>query len=301
MYNVALSVAACLRAGTRVDVAWPVGAEGLDIDPATDAVALTPGGGRIGGLLGGALDSHLTELAAGIPAKGRVAELTVSEVDASVAGLPHGGRVRCALVPADALPEALWPTLQAREPVCLALDVDGDEVVDATLYRAQDLEVAPEGIASLFEGSGSTVTTVDDRLVTLLRPVPQLVITGGGPIASAVADAARLLGWQVVTEPEPQMASGVIAGLSPLDSVLVIGHDVETSSRVLGAALESPVGYIGALGSQAMQQQRADWLAYRGITDLTRVHGPAGLDIGARAPQEVAVAILAEAIAAHRG
>jgi xanthine dehydrogenase accessory factor len=51
------------------------------------------------------------------------------------------------------------------------------------------------------------------------------------------------------------------------------------------------------LGSRRTQQARADWLAYRGITDLDRVHGPAGLDIGANTPPEIAVSILAEAMA----
>ena len=57
------------------------------------------------------------------------------------------------------------------------------------------------------------------------------------------------------------------------------------------------MGYIGALGSRRTQQARADWLAYRGVTDLERVHGPAGLDIGANTPAEIAVSILAEALA----
>ena len=63
------------------------------------------------------------------------------------------------------------------------------------------------------------------------------------------------------------------------------------------AALASEAGYVGALGSHSMQQSRADWLAYRDVVDLSRVHGPAGLDIGAKSPQEVAVAIAAQAIA----
>jgi xanthine dehydrogenase accessory factor len=65
--------------------------------------------------------------------------------------------------------------------------------------------------------------------------------------------------------------------------------------------LSSDVGYIGALGSRRTQQGRADWLAYRGITDLERIHGPAGLDIGAKTPAEIAVSILAEAIALKSG
>ena len=67
------------------------------------------------------------------------------------------------------------------------------------------------------------------------------------------------------------------------------------------AALDSPVGYIGSLGARRMQENRADWLAYRGVTDLTRVHGPAGIDIGADTPAEIAVSILAEAIAGRFG
>ncbi len=75
------------------------------------------------------------------------------------------------------------------------------------------------------------------------------------------------------------------------------GHDLELTGAGLIAALDSEVGYIGALGSRRLHETRRDWLAYRGVTDLTRVHAPAGLDIGADTPATIAVSILAEAIA----
>jgi xanthine dehydrogenase accessory factor len=301
MYNVALSVTACLRAGTRVDVAWPLTAEGLTFDPSIDALALTPGGGRVGGMFGGALDLQLSDLAQRQASTGRIVDLAVTDVDATVAGLPHGGQVRCALVPAEVMPDELWPLLLDRQPVCLVSTIAGDEFVATTVYLEPDIGAAPAAAAEAFRAGRSTVATAEDLLITALHPVPRLVITGGGPIADALADAASLLGWQVVVEPEPQSATGLMATMSPSDSVLIIGHDVESSSRVLAAALKSPVGYLGALGSRTMQRQRAEWLAYRDVTDLSRVHGPAGLDIGAQTPGEIAVAILAEAVAAHRG
>ena len=97
------------------------------------------------------------------------------------------------------------------------------------------------------------------------------------------------------------MATGLIAGLSRLDKLVVTSHDAELGGRALAAGLDSDVGYIGALGSRRTQQSRADWLAYRGITDLSRIHGPAGLDIGADTPAEIAVSIVAEALAVKKG
>src|SRR5690606_4917313 len=105
------------------------------------------------------------------------------------------------------------------------------------------------------------------------------------------------LGWQVQVATDADAAAGLIAGLAVLDNLVVVSHDLELAGPALAAALAGEVGYIGALGSRRTQQTRADWLAYRGITDLSRVHGPAGLDIGSRTPPEIAVAILAEALA----
>jgi len=128
-------------------------------------------------------------------------------------------------------------------------------------------------------------------------PTPRLVVAGGGPIAEALAAQGRLLAWKVSTNSRPEAVAGLAATLTELDAIVVLGHDVESSSRCLMAALASQAGYIGAVGSKAMQQSRADWLAYQDVTDLRRVHGPAGLDIQARNPAEVAVAIVAVIVA----
>ena len=80
-----------------------------------------------------------------------------------------------------------------------------------------------------------------------------------------------------------------------------MAHDLEIAGQALVAALSSDVGYIGALGSHRMQETRDEWLAYRGYVDLERIHGPAGLNIGAKTPAEIAVSILAEALGAKKG
>jgi xanthine dehydrogenase accessory factor len=294
VYEVALTVVACLRAGTHVDVAWAVAAEGLGPgvvpDPA-DAVALTPGGGRVGSLLGGALDAQLGELvAAGV--RRRVVDLVVSPVDALVAGVAPGARARVLLMPAEDLPPDLWERLLRREPVTLVARLAGEDVESVELVAPSEGD-APAA-AGRTEAAGDVVTT-------LLVPVPRIVVVGTGPIPTAVEAAAALLGWHVQTARDGATASGLVAGLAALDKVVVAAHDDDIAGPALQAALATDVGYIGAVGPRRVQQSRADWLAYRGVTDLSRVHGPAGLDIGAATPAEIAVSVLAEAVAVAAG
>jgi len=300
VYGIALTVAACLRAETRVHVAWVVGTEGLPPADPADALAITPGGGRVGSLLSGALDDQLVDRATQSGGHGRLMSLAVSDVDALVAGLPSGGVARCLIVPATELPADLWDLLLARQPVCLVTRLAGGEVAGTELVSADELATVSEDAAALVGRATSAAVVSADMVATALWPVPRLVIVGGGPLAGALADAAALLGWQIQTAGDAQTATGLIAGLASLDSVVVVGHDHELVGRALAAALGGDAGYIGAVGPSRVQQARADWLAYRGITEVERVHGiqgHAGLDIGARTPPEVAVAVLAQAMA----
>ncbi|MGI9197486.1 MAG: XdhC family protein [Candidatus Nanopelagicales bacterium] len=276
MYDVALSVAACARSGTRADVAWMVAPA-----PSDDALAFTPGGGRIGGLAGGAFDGLLADVAARQLPRGRHVRHRVTEIESPLCGLPVGTEVAFLVVPAEQFPAETWAWLLQREALAITAQLADDEVTE--------VRVAPAEAAG-----GPTVEVADDGITTYLRPVPRLVVAGKGPYADALVGQGGLLGWKVASEARPEMVVGLAASLSPLDAIVVMGHDVEASSRCLMAALDSDAGYIGALGSQAMQQSRADWLAYREVTDLERVHGPAGLNVGAQTPAEVAVSIVAE-------
>lgn len=300
MYEIAQMVKACLGAGTHVAVAWVVDAPSFEERGRAEALALTPGGGRVGAAMAGALDDQLSGLAnAGI--HGRLLDLQVSEMEALVAGLPAGGDARCVLLAASDLPAALWDMLTDRDPVCLVTRLSGDEVTGTELFTADTIDEAGEKAAEMFGNGASATAVVDDQIVTVLHPIPTLLVAGPGPIAAAIASAAQPLGWQIQAMANPSAAAAIAAQLCHLDKCVVLGHDIDLAGPVLEAALSSDAAYIGALGTDRTQQDRARWLADRGVTDLSRVHGPAGLDIGASDPAAIAISVLAEALAVSSG
>jgi xanthine dehydrogenase accessory factor len=270
------------------------------VDP-SEALALTPGGGRNGHVWGGAADDQVAQLAATV-GDGRLLSLEVGEFEAAVAGQAATGAGRAMVLPAGALPPDLWERLVRREPVCLVTDVDEDGLVLATrLVEADAIEAEDAEVVAAWSAGRSTAAVVEGRVVTVLRPVPTLVAAGPGPIGDAVARVAEVLGWRVQRAPDPGSAVPLVAGLTVLDSLVVTGHDDEVAGRILEAGLSSRVGYLGVVAPRARQEARLAWLTDRNIGGLERIHGPAGLDIGARTPGEVAVAVLAQAIACHRG
>ncbi len=299
MYDVALTVAACVRAGTRVDVAWLVSRDGPPVDP-SEALALTPGGGRTGHVWGGAADDQVVEQVAAV-GRGRLVGVEVGEYEAALAGQTATGSGRCLFLPASELPEVLWERLVDREAVCLVTDLDdGGLAVSTRLVEAEHVEAEDADVVAAWSRGRSTTHVAPRRVVTVLRPVPTLVAAGPGPVGDAVARLADVVGWRVHRAPESGSAIPLVVGLTLLDSVVVTGHDDEMAGRILEAALSSRAGYIGVVAPRARQEARQTWLNDRNVAGLERIHGPAGLDIGARTPGEVAAAVLAEAIACHR-
>jgi xanthine dehydrogenase accessory factor len=116
---------------------------------------------------------------------------------------------------------------------------------------------------------------------------PRVLVAGETPIARAIADVARAAGYDVVLEElEPQAS----------DAALVVASHGSDEEPLLARALEAGVGYVGLVASR---RRGAAVLAALDVDDALRaqVHTPAGLDIGARSPGEIALAILAELVA----
>ena len=152
------------------------------------------------------------------------------------------------------------------------------------------------------------------------NPAPRLIIIGAVHISQALAPMAAMAGYAVtVVDPRRAFATedrfpGVtlngewpdeaMVKLAPdvRTAVVTLTHDPKLDDPALSAALKSPSFYIGALGSKKTHAARLGRLTKAGFTDadLGRIHGPAGLDIGAKSPAEIAVSVLAQLTAARR-
>ena len=150
--------------------------------------------------------------------------------------------------------------------------------------------------------------------LTVYVPAPQLVITGAVHISQVLAPIAKLLGYDVtIVDPRTAFASVerfpdviVIAewpdqalpplGIDRYTAFVALTHDPKVDDPALIHALSRDCFYIGALGSRKTHARRVDRLKQQGLTeaDISRIHAPIGLDIGAVSPAEIAVAIMAQ-------
>lgn len=149
----------------------------------------------------------------------------------------------------------------------------------------------------------------------------RLILVGGDPIVLALLQMAPMFGIETVLlrprgpeasaalQPAPALYDrrGIAAALADLHidarcAIYTLSHDADTDHAVLSAALRSPAYCIGALGSRRKAQLRIDRLRADGHDEaaIARLRTPAGLDIGARTPQEIALSILGELIAERR-
>ncbi len=123
-------------------------------------------------------------------------------------------------------------------------------------------------------------------------PANRLVVVGGSPIARAIDQLARAAGYDA--------ALGAAADVGPLDGIaaVVVASHGSGEEAVLAAALEAGVPYVALVASPKRGRAvRAELPLAPELAD--QLHTPAGLDIGARTPMEIAISILAEMVAGH--
>jgi xanthine dehydrogenase accessory factor len=187
---------------------------------------------------------------------------------------------------------------------------------DQRLIKAADIAKDPLR-AVLAEGlrtgkSGMAEAPAGRVFLTVYVPAPQLVITGAVHISQALAPIGKMLGYDVtIVDPRTAFASPerfpdvkVIAewpdtALPPLNvdrytAFVALTHDPKIDDPALLHALSRDCFYIGALGSRKTHARRIDRLKEQTNSDLSRIHAPIGLDIGAVSPAEIAVAIMAQ-------
>ncbi|HET6562672.1 MAG TPA: XdhC family protein [Marmoricola sp.] len=128
----------------------------------------------------------------------------------------------------------------------------------------------------------------------------RLLVVGDGPVAEALVPMAELLGWAAATATTLPEVEAALPGCT---AVVVTSHDEDVDAVAIARALAEGPAYLGGMGSRRTQARRRQWLLDHGITEaqLAGVRGPAGLDIGADSPPEIALSILAELTATVRG
>jgi xanthine dehydrogenase accessory factor len=160
--------------------------------------------------------------------------------------------------------------------------------------------------------------------IEVFAPPPRMLIFGAVDFTAALVRVAKVLGYHVtVCDARPVFATParfpeadevvadwphrhlakVAERLSSRDAICVLTHDHKFDIPALMGALQTKVGYIGAMGSRSTQRGRVERLRAEGVDDdaIRRIMAPIGLDIGARSPEETAVSICAEIISMRAG
>ncbi|MFQ3665318.1 MAG: XdhC family protein, partial [Sphingomonadaceae bacterium] len=168
--------------------------------------------------------------------------------------------------------------------------------------------------------TGRTSEAGEGAFVRRYDPPLRLMLVGAVHIAQALVPMAQLLGYQpLVVDPRGTFAAGprfagtevdqrwpdeALADWKPdsASAVVALTHDPKLDDPALAAALRSPAFYIAALGSRKSHAARCDRLKALGFgeADIARIHGPAGLAIGAANPAEIALAIAAQMVERFR-
>lgn len=237
---------------------------------------------------------------------------------------------------------ALARAIRENEPVALVTQVQGPNPGSKLLVREDSYEgtLGDEGLdASVVEQAraaidmamtttrtfgpqGQLVGEDVEVFIQAFSQPPEMLVFGAVNLANAVVNIGKFLGYHVtlvdarrvfatrdrfpnadeivVQWPDEFLAEHPVTRRT---AICILTHDQKFDIPLLKIALDTPAGYIGAMGSRKTHQKRADALREEGVADekIDRIQAPLGLDIGAHTPEEVAVGIAGQIIAMRNG
>ncbi len=263
---------------------------------------------------------------------GGTVEVMVTPVAADAPGRP----VWAAALSSAARGEAMAVARVVRGPAellgrVLLVRPDGSYEGGPGGHAELDRTAAAEARALLDAGRTGTVRLSEDGthcpggltlLVESSVPPPRMIVFGAIDFATALVRAGKFLGHHVtVCDARPVFATR--ARFPEADDIVVdwphrylrntatdartvlcvLTHDAKFDVPLLKEALRMPAAFVGAMGSRRTHEDRDRRLREAGVTEreLARLRSPIGLDLGARTPEETALSIAAEIVAARRG
>jgi xanthine dehydrogenase accessory factor len=287
--------------GEKVAIATVVATRRSAPRPVGAKLAVSESGEIAGSVSGGCVESDVAERAQAIFAGGpaNLVHYGVSDSEAFEVGLSCGGEIDVWLEPADL---ALWRDVWAL------LDADGYGML---------LTNTGTGEKRLERGVVEPTGLRDDGVFAELVEGPlRVVVFGAAEAAEHLCAYGKELGWRTtVVDPRGALATPEripsasrlvkawpeeIEGLvDERTAVVTLSHEERLDIPAIAAALRSNARYIGAIGAKRTHERRRARLLEEGFTEdeIARIHGPAGLDLGGRAPAQVALAIAAEIVA----
>ncbi|MDP9794658.1 xanthine dehydrogenase accessory factor [Catenuloplanes nepalensis] len=334
MRDIAAGLAEWRAAGLRFAIATVVSTWRSAPRPPGAAMAVAETGEVIGSVSGGCVEAAVYELARTVLENGSpvLATYGVADDDAFAVGLTCGGTIEVLVQPDTGLPDHVLSAVCQGRAVATASMLERGEGLGRRIHvpAEADLDgfdrvVADQAAGMLAAGATGVVALgAQGRRVFVqsFAPPPRMIVFGAVDFAAAVARIGKFLGYHVtvcdarpvfttrrrfpdadeivVRWPHDYLASTTIDARTVL---CVLTHDPKFDVPLLVAALRSPARYIGAMGSRATHDDRAARLRDAGLSDaeLARLSSPIGLDLGARTPEETAVSIAAEIIAATWG
>jgi xanthine dehydrogenase accessory factor len=322
--------------GRRFAVATVIATGGSAPRPIGAKMAVDDHGRIAGAVSGGCVEGAVVRLAEQVLADGRPrgGAYGISDDEAWEIGLPCGGTIEVDVACWDPVPggvqERFVALSAAGARAALVTALDGG--------RAQTLVLphgAPAGAplptavldaarAAMWSDRSALVHEAGTRwLADVVAPPPRLVVVGAVPVAQALCRAARQAGWRpFVVDPRsrfatperlpdaerilvawPQEAFALLDGLDPATAVVALSHDPKIDDPALIAALRSPAGLVGAMGSRRATADRRARLLDAGLSvaEVDRISAPIGLDLGGTGDAETALSIMAELVALRHG